>query len=228
MGPNVSDTYVMLWPRERWKKATTQEELAEAIEKRPRAPARANYEFSQPIELRFNELISGVRSDVAVKVFGDDLEQMLREANEDCALSSAVRGAADVKVEQSTGSRCSRSTSIARDRALRAQRGRRAGIVEAAMGGVDAGQVLEGDRRFDLVLRLPEAIRGDLRALENLPIPCPSPTRTRTIEGGRGSGRGSASSRSGLSPRSPSRRAQSGEPRERQAPGRRAGQRARP
>jgi cobalt-zinc-cadmium resistance protein CzcA len=172
MGPNVSDTYVMLWTRERWKKATTQEELAVAIERVLATLPGQSYEISQPIELRFNELISGVRSDVAVKVFGDDLDVLLREATKIGALLGGVRGAADVKVEQSSGLPV---LTIDVDRSAIARYGLDVAdvqaIVAAAMGGVDAGQVLEGDRRFDLVLRLPEATRRDLRALENLPIP---------------------------------------------------------
>jgi cobalt-zinc-cadmium resistance protein CzcA len=172
MGPNVSDTYVMLWPREKWTKVATQEELADAIEGVLATLPGQNYEISQPIELRFNELISGVRSDVAVKVYGDELDVMLREAKKIGALLGKVPGAADVKVEQVTGLPV---LTIDVDRNAIARYGLNVAdvqaIVEAAIGGVNAGQVLEGDRRFDLVLRLPDTIRGDLKALENLPIP---------------------------------------------------------
>src|SRR5690606_31753468 len=103
MGPNVSDTYVMLKPREEWTKARNQEELAEAMEAvLSRLPGQ-NYEFSQPIELRFNELISGVRSDLAVKVFGDDLEILNGAANRIARVLATVEGASDIKVEQTSG-----------------------------------------------------------------------------------------------------------------------------
>ncbi|KYG01451.1 cation transporter, partial [Sorangium cellulosum] len=155
MGPNVSDTYLMLRPRSAWKKAATQEELAEAIEEAIRELPGQNYEFSQPIELRFNELISGVRSDVAVKVFGDDLGVMLEQANKIGALLRATPGAADVKVEQVTGLPV---LTIDVDRRMVARYGLNVAdvqeVVEAAIGGVSAGEVFEGDKRFDLVLRL--------------------------------------------------------------------------
>ncbi|KYF56706.1 cation transporter, partial [Sorangium cellulosum] len=153
MGPNVSDTYLMLRPRSAWKKAATQEELAEAIEEAIRELPGQNYEFSQPIELRFNELISGVRSDVAVKVFGDDLGVMLEQANKIGALLRATPGAADVKVEQVTGLPV---LTIDVDRRMVARYGLNVAdvqeVVEAAIGGVSAGEVFEGDKRFDLVL----------------------------------------------------------------------------
>jgi heavy metal efflux system protein len=178
MGPNVSDTYLMLKPRDGWTKAKTQEELAEAIEEVVKELPGQNYEFSQPIELRFNELISGVRSDVAVKVFGDDLGVMLEQANKISAVLGKTPGAADVKVEQVTGLPV---LTIDIDRRAIARYGLNVAdvqaIVEAAVGGVSAGEVFEGDKRFDLVLRLPDAIRRDVDALENLPIPLPGRER---------------------------------------------------
>ena len=174
MGPNVSDTYVMLKPRSGWKKASTQEELAEVIEAVLQDVPGQSYEISQPIELRFNELISGVRSDVAVKVFGDDLEVMLKEATKIGALLRATPGAADVKVEQVTGLPV---LTIDIDRQAISRYGVNVAdvqaMVEAAVGGVSAGEVYEGDKRFDIVVRLPDRIRRDLHALENLPIPLP-------------------------------------------------------
>jgi len=172
MGPNVSDTYIMLTPRERWTKASTQAELAEAMEKELRHLPGQNFEFSQPIELRFNELISGVRSDVAVKVFGDDLAVMRAKADEIAKVLSTVPGVADLKVEQTTGLPV---LTMEVDRAAIGRYGLAVedvqDIVSAAVGGVAAGQVYDGDQRFDLVVRMPEALRRDVRALENLPIP---------------------------------------------------------
>ncbi|XYH93676.1 efflux RND transporter permease subunit [Sorangium sp. So ce1128] len=186
MGPNVSDTYLMLKPRSAWKKATTQEELAEAIEEVIKDLPGQNYEFSQPIELRFNELISGVRSDVAVKVFGDDLDVMLKQAQRIGGILGKTPGAADVKVEQVTGLPV---LTIDIDRDAAARYGLNIddvqAVVEAAVGGISAGEVFEGDKRFELVVRLPDAIRGDIRALQNLPVPLPkadAPERaTRTV-----------------------------------------------
>ncbi|HTJ82662.1 MAG TPA: CusA/CzcA family heavy metal efflux RND transporter, partial [Polyangiaceae bacterium] len=175
MGPNVSDTYIMLEPREQWTRAHTQEELAEAIEEKLRDLPGQSYELSQPIELRFNELISGVRSDVAIKLFGDDLDAMTAKANEMAKVLGSVPGASDVKVEQTTGLPV---LNIDVDRAAIGRYGLSVDdvehVVEAAIGGAEAGQVFEGDRRFDLVVRLPDAARRDVRALENLPIPLPA------------------------------------------------------
>ena len=174
MGPNVSDTYIMLKPREQWTKATTQAELAEAMEKELVHLPGQNFEFSQPIELRFNELISGVRSDVAVKVFGDDLDAMRKKADEIAKVLATVEGVADLKVEQTTGLPV---LTMQVDRAAIGRYGLAVedvqDIVSAAVGGAQAGQVYEGDRRFDLVVRMPETLRRDVRALENLPIPLP-------------------------------------------------------
>ncbi|MBK6517632.1 MAG: CusA/CzcA family heavy metal efflux RND transporter [Polyangiaceae bacterium] len=184
MGPNVSDTYIMLTPRERWTKARTQAELAEAMEKELVHLPGQNFEFSQPIELRFNELISGVRSDVAVKVFGDDLEQMKRKADEIAKVLSTVDGVADLKVEQTTGLPV---LTMDVDRAAIGRYGLAVedvqDIVSAAVGGAQAGQVYDGDRRFALVVRMPEALRGDVRSLENLPIPLPEHVGDREEEG---------------------------------------------
>jgi len=177
MGPNVSDTYVMLKPRSEWKKATTQTELAEKMEKVLQNFPGQNYEFSQPIELRFNELISGVRSDIAVKVFGDELDAMLKGATQIAAVLKATPGAADVKVEQVTGLPV---LTIDIDRPSIARYGLNVAdvqaVVETAVGGVSAGEVFEGDRRFQLVVRLPDAIRRDVTAIGALPVPLPGGT----------------------------------------------------
>jgi cobalt-zinc-cadmium resistance protein CzcA len=174
MGPNVSDTYLMLHPREQWTKAETQEELATAIDQVIATQIGQSYEFSQPIELRFNELISGVRSDVAVKVFGDDLEVMLENAQRVAAILQGVRGAADIKVEQVTGLPV---LTIDIDRRAISRYGLNVedvqAVVEAAVGGMTAGEVYQGDMRFDLVVRLPDAIRRDIDAVRNLPIVIP-------------------------------------------------------
>jgi cobalt-zinc-cadmium resistance protein CzcA len=174
MGPNVSDTYVMLEPRHEWKRARTQEELAEAIEHELADLPGQAYEISQPIELRFNELISGVRSDVAVKIVGDDLEVLAVGAGRAAEILSAIPGAADVKVEQVKGLPV---LTVDIDRGLIARYGLNVAdvqeVVETAIGGSTVGQVFEGDQRFDLVVRLPDEVRKDLDALRDLPIPLP-------------------------------------------------------
>jgi cobalt-zinc-cadmium resistance protein CzcA len=174
MGPNVSDTYMMLTPLDQWKRASSQEELAGAMQEVVATEIGQNYEFSQPIELRFNELISGVRSEVAVKVFGDDLEVMLDQAQRIARVLKRLRGAADVQVEQVTGLPV---LSIAIDRQAIARYGVNVAdvqtVVEAAVGGAEAGQVYQGDMRFDLVVRLPEERRRHVAALRNLPVPLP-------------------------------------------------------
>lgn len=174
MGPNVSDMYLMLHPREQWTKAETQEQLAEAINEVVSAEIGQNYEFSQPIELRFNELISGVRSELAVKVFGDDLDVMLANAQQIAAILGSIEGAADVKVEQVTGLPV---LTIDIDRRAISRYGLNVAdvqaVVEASVGGMTAGEVFQGDMRFDLTVRMPDTIRQDVDAIRDLPIPIP-------------------------------------------------------
>ena len=172
MGPGVSDTYLMLHPREQWTKASSQEELASAIEEVVEEQIGQVYEFSQPIELRFNELISGVRSEIAVKIFGDKLDVMLENAQKIAAVLQRVRGSADVKVEQVTGLPV---LTIDIDRRAISRYGLNVSevqaVVEAAVGGMTAGEIYQGDMRFEVVVRLPDAIRRDVEAIRNLPIP---------------------------------------------------------
>jgi cobalt-zinc-cadmium resistance protein CzcA len=183
MGPNISDTYIMLHPREQWKKASTQEELAEAIEKVLANLPGQNFEFSQPIELRFNELIAGVRAELAVKVFGDDLQQLANAGTKVAAVLNTISGAADVKVEQVSGLPV---LTVDIDRAAIARFGQNVsdvqGIIEIAMGGKSAGEVFQGDRRFALVVRMPEDLRLDLEQLARLPIPLPPQETEKTIK----------------------------------------------
>jgi cobalt-zinc-cadmium resistance protein CzcA len=140
----------------------------------------SNYEFSQPIQLRFNELISGVRSDVAVKLFGDDMQVLNATAEKVSAVLQRVPGATAVKVEQTTGLPM---LSIQIDRDKTSRYGLNIGDVQeavsTAIGGQQAGTLFEGDRRFDIVVRLPEPLRSDPQALKRLPIPLP-----RANEGG--------------------------------------------
>jgi cobalt-zinc-cadmium resistance protein CzcA len=175
MPPSVADTYVMIKPRSEWPdprraKSSLVRQLAEELQLVP----GNNYEFTQPIQMRFNELIAGVRSDVAVKVFGDDMEVLADVGDRIEAVLRRVPGAADVKVEQVTGLPL---LTIHLNRPAMARFGLNVSdvqdVVEVAMGGRTAGQVFEGDRRFDIIVRLPERIRGDLDKLKRLPIPLP-------------------------------------------------------
>ncbi len=175
MPPSVADGIVILKPRSAWPDPTKPKrqvvaELAKLVESVP----GNNYEFTQPIQMRFNELISGVRADVAVKIYGDDLAVMNATAEEIETVLKSVPGAADVKVEQTTGLPI---LTVHLDREALARYGLALADVQAlvstAMGGTTVGQIFEGDRRFDLVVRLPENLRTDLDALANLPVPLP-------------------------------------------------------
>ncbi|MEL0028480.1 MAG: efflux RND transporter permease subunit, partial [Perlucidibaca sp.] len=157
-------------PDPRKPKATLVAELEQAVNALP----GSSYEFTQPIQMRFNELISGVRADVAVKVFGDDMQLLLDNGRRVAALLSGIPGAADVKVEQVDGLPV---LTLQLQRAALARYGLAVTDVQetlaTALAGQTAGQVFEGDRRFDLVVRLPEALRSDIDALQRLPVPLP-------------------------------------------------------
>ena len=176
MPPNIADTYVLLKKRKDWPNPDkTKEQLIEEMEIALEGIPGSNYEFSQPIQLRFNELISGVRSDVAVKIYGDDLDQLVSSANDILEVVQKIDGAAGAKVEQVTGLPV---LSIVPDRKRMDLYGLNIAdvqeIVQTAMGGREAGTVFEGDLRFDLVVRLPETLRTDVDALDRLPIPIPN------------------------------------------------------
>ena len=176
MPPSVADGIIMLKPEQDWPRPKkTREELLEAIRRTlDRLPGNS-YEFSQPIQLRVNELVSGVRSDVAVKVFGDDLEVLNATAARIAAELRKVNGASEVQVEQTTGLPM---LQIEVDRERAARMGLNIGdvqeMVATATAGRAAGIVFEGDRRFDIVVRLPEAVRGDIDALKRLPVALPA------------------------------------------------------
>ena len=209
MPPNVSDTFIILKPRDQWR---SESELQRVIEELEHAsePATAghdqdhhahgaadirthkgklqkvveltvaslpgnNYEFTQPIQMRFNELISGVRSDVAVKVCGERFEEMVPTAEAIARILQATPGAADVKVEQTEGLPI---MNITIDRGAIARYGLNVAdvleVIAIAIGGREAGEVFQGDRRFDLVVRLPDEVRRDINNIERLPIPLPT------------------------------------------------------
>ena len=175
MPPSVADNFVMLRPRSEWPDPKRpKEDLVHAIEEAVSKIPGNNYEFTQPIQMRFNELISGVRSDVAVKVFGDDMDVLLDTGREISEVLERIHGAEDVKVEQVSGLPVL---------TLRMKRGDMARyglnvsdvqeVIEVAIGGKEAGQVFEGDRRFDIIVRLPEELRGKIEELKRVPVPLP-------------------------------------------------------
>ncbi|MCQ8182655.1 CusA/CzcA family heavy metal efflux RND transporter [Methylomonas sp. SURF-1] len=175
MPPNISDGYIMLKPREQWPDPDeSRNDLLAAIQAAANKLPGNLYEFSQPIQLRFNELISGVRSDVAVKVFGDDMDVLNDTATEISAVMEAIPGASEVKVEQTTGLPML-TLNIDRDKTSRY--GLNVGDVQdavaTAIGGTEAGTLFEGDRRFDIIVRLPDNLRSNLDAINRLPIPLP-------------------------------------------------------
>lgn len=175
MPPNISDGYIMLKPKDQWPAPRkTQAELLRAIQEEAAQMPGNNYEFSQPIQLRFNELISGVRSDVAVKIFGDDNDVLNRSAAEVAQVLQAIPGASEVKIEQTTGLPV---LTVNIDRARAARYGLSLADVQdtlgIAIGGREAGTFFQGDRRFDIVVRLPEAVRESIPALRKLPIALP-------------------------------------------------------
>ncbi len=178
MPPSMADTFLMLKPRDQWPDPRKPKaELVEELEAAAKEIPGSNYEFTQPIQMRTNELISCVRSDVAVKVYGDNLDQLTRLASRVERVMRSVPGAEDVKAEQVTGLPL---LTITPDPAALARYGLNPGDVQetvaTAIGGSVAGQLIEGDRRFDLVVRLPESQRQDPAVLADLPIPLPANT----------------------------------------------------
>ncbi|MGV2833936.1 efflux RND transporter permease subunit [Pseudomonas shirazensis] len=176
MPPNISDAYIMLKPQSQWPDPSlSREALIAQVQKAAASVPGSNYELSQPIQLRFNELISGVRSDVAVKVFGDDMDVLNRTAAKIATALQGVPGASEVKVEQTTGLPVL-TINIDRDKAARY--GLSVGAVQdaiaIAVGGREAGTLYEGDRRFDMVVRLSETLRSDVAGLSSLLIPVPA------------------------------------------------------
>src|SRR6266700_512447 len=178
MPPSASDTYVIMKPRDEWPDPDlSKEDLIRRFDAEASKLPGNKFGFSQPIEMRFNELIAGVREDLAVKVFGDEFAPMVRAAKQIAAVLRGVEGAASVKVEEVSGLPF---LEIKIDKGEIARRGLSLSEVQdaigIAIGGRAAGLVLEGDRRFQIIVRLPDALRSDMEALENLPIALPQTT----------------------------------------------------
>jgi cobalt-zinc-cadmium resistance protein CzcA len=174
--PNLADVFIILKPKSEWPGPHhTKAELITAMEQVVRKVPGNNYEFTQPIQMRFNELLSGVRADVAIKVFGDDLDTLLIVGEQIKVVLGTVPGAADVRIEQITGLPV---LSIQMDRTRMARYGLNGADVQdaivIAVGGKTAGTIFEGDRRFELQVRLPEQQRSDIETLKRLPIRLPA------------------------------------------------------
>ena len=175
MPPNVADTFLIIKPRQQWPDPTkTKNQLVQEIQELVSTSPGNKYEFTQPIQMRFNELISGVRADVAVKIFGDDMDVLVNTGKEIESVLSNIPGASDVRIEQVTGLPI---MTIMPNREIIARYGLNVAdvqkAIQTAMGGKISGQIFEGDRRFDLVVRLPETLRQDPDMLRQLPIPLP-------------------------------------------------------
>ncbi|HET6526989.1 CusA/CzcA family heavy metal efflux RND transporter [Sphingopyxis sp.] len=175
MPPSVADTYIMLKDRKDWpdpRKPTN--ELVEQFSKAANELPGNNYEFTQPVKMRMNELIAGVRADVAIKLFGDDLDQLIKSGGAIEDVVGSIPGAEDVKMEQVTGLPM---LSVTPRREMLARYGVSMSDVQDAVatatGRRQAGELFDGDRRFAVVVRLPEALRTDLTALGNLPVALP-------------------------------------------------------
>ena len=173
MPPNISDAVIVLKDKDQWPDPNlSKEDLIARIEKISAQQLGNNFEFSQPIELRFNELISGVRTDLAVMVFGDDFAELQKTADQVANVLRQTEGAADVRVEQASGLP---TLTLTVDRFAAANYGLAAAdvseAVSAAVGGAEAGQIFEGDRRFPVVIRLSEAQRADIGLLQQVQVP---------------------------------------------------------
>ena len=175
MPPNISDSVVLLKPHAQWSNQdeTIDDLRARMLEFVEKIPGN-NSEFSQPIELRFNELISGIRSDVGIKIFGDDMQTLNQEAEKIAEKLKKIEGASEVKVEQTDGLPV---LNVDIDHALAAQYGLSVksiqDLVATSIGGQNVGQILQGDRRFDFVIRLDESMRTP-QQLAMLPIQLPN------------------------------------------------------
>lgn len=169
MPMDVADCFIILKPKKEWKRDWSKEELVENINKKVQEMPSINYEFSQPIEMRFNELITGVREDIAIKIFGDDLDVLAQKAEEISKLIKGIQGVADLKVEATQGQP---QLTVKYHRNKLAQYGLNVNeinfIIQSSFAGAHAGQIFEGERRFDLVLRLNKDQRSDIDDLKGL------------------------------------------------------------
>lgn len=175
MPMDIADVFVILKPQDQWTSAENKEELVELIKEKVSAVPGVNFEFTQPIEMRFNELLTGVREDIAVKLFGDDLDILASKAEEMGSIISTVQGVGDMKVEATSGLP---QMTVIYDRSKLAQYGLTVSelntVVQSAFAGGNAGVIFEGEKRFDLVVRLDLLHRKNIDDLRNLYIYLPS------------------------------------------------------
>ncbi len=175
MSPNQGDEFVILKPEKEWPNPRKpKSQLIEEVDEAVKQVVGTGVEIEQPVQLRANELISGVKSDMAVKIFGDDLELLTTTAEKIRAVLVKIRGAVEPKVQQVEGLPLL-TIQLKRDELARygVSVGEVQDVVEMAIGGKNAGEVFEGDRRFPLVVRLPEELRTDLDALRRIPLALP-------------------------------------------------------
>ncbi|MDX1678332.1 CusA/CzcA family heavy metal efflux RND transporter, partial [Arsukibacterium sp.] len=175
MPPNVADTFVILKPVSQWPDPSlSKAEFLTLLRQTVSAVPGNNYEFTQPIEMRFNELIAGVRSDVALRIYGDDLTELTKLAEQASAILATVPGAEDVRMEQTTGLPM---LSIEPDREHLALLGIDTATVQQAIqtmvGGTQAGLIYQGDKAFAIIIRADESLRSDPRQLKRLPVALP-------------------------------------------------------
>ena len=171
---DIADIFVILKPMEQWTKATSKEELIDKVKEKVSVLPGINFEFTQPIEMRFNELLTGVREDIAIKLYGDDLNILSTKAQEIAGLVSGIKGVAGVKAEATSGlpqitinydrNKLGRYNLNIKDLNT---------IVETAFSGGVAGSIYEGERMFDLVVRLSEENRSNIDDIRNLFVNLP-------------------------------------------------------
>ena len=182
MPPNVADGFIMLKPRSEWSNPEKpKQELVQQVEEVVNGIPGNNYEFTQPIQMRFNELIAGVRSDVAVKVFGDDSNILLAQAKKIKEIIEGIPGASDTKIEQTTGLP---TITIIPDRSKIARFGLDSTdiqhFIRTAYAGEEVSKFYQGDRNFPIVVRLSDTDRINVKAINNLPLPVPSKLLTHS------------------------------------------------
>ncbi|MDD3352694.1 CusA/CzcA family heavy metal efflux RND transporter [Zoogloea sp.] len=173
-GQNESTPIVSLKPREEWPEGWTQDDIADAMREKLKVLPGAQVVMAQPISDRVDEMVTGVRSDVAVKVFGDDLDLLKQKADEIARVAATVQGATDIRVERVTGQQY---LSIEIDRQAIARHGLNVSdvndVIEAAIGGKQATEIYEGERRFASVVRLPENYRNNVEKIGNILVSAP-------------------------------------------------------
>lgn len=175
MGPEISDVFVILKPIDEWTSAQTKEELVEKMQKELIKVPGVGLSFTQPIELKFNELLSGARGDIAVKIFGDDLEVLTEKGNEVSKVMSSINGAKDISVQQLEGLP---QLQIKIDREKIALYGINVedvnNVIETALAGKSAGVVFEGDRKFDIIVRFDDEHKRDFYSVGNILVSSPT------------------------------------------------------